>query len=168
MKRKQLNNIQSTGFKTPEDYFDQFSDHLMEKIRDREDIDLPLNEGFKVPDDYFEQLESTILSQLRDDAAVKVRRLQIKKGWTYIAGIAAALVIFFSVFPFENSESEITLDMVESYFEHKRLDSYELAELLVESDLVELDDLLIETEYDDDALEAYLLDNADLEQIIIH
>jgi hypothetical protein len=168
MKRKKLNSIKSTGFKTPEGYFDQVSDQIMEKIRNRDEVDLPASEGFQVPKNYFEQVEPAVLSKVTKPSEAKVRRLYLKRGMTYVAGIAAILLIFFSVFPIENSESEVTLDMVENYFEYKRIDSYELAELLVESDLVEIEDLLIEPEYDDDELETYLLNNADLEEIIIY
>ena len=84
----------------------------------------------------------------------------------YISGIAAALVLFFALIPNAMESNDLTLEMVETYFENKDLDSYELAELLIESDLLEIDDLTLEPEYDDQDIEAYLLDNADLEQII--
>ena len=56
--------------------------------------------------------------------------------------------------------------MVENYFQDSDLDSYELAQLLSDAELLEDDFVITETEYNEENLEAYLLDNSDIEQLL--
>ena len=36
MKKDKLHNVKSTGFKTPEHYFESFEDQLFERLNDKE------------------------------------------------------------------------------------------------------------------------------------
>jgi hypothetical protein len=61
---------------------------------------------------------------------------------------------------------ELTGEMVEAYFENSGLDTYDLAQLLSDADILEDDFTIIETNYNEDNLEDYLLENADIETIL--
>ena len=167
MKKENLNSIKNTGFKVPEGYFDDVSMNVLNKIGGMEKEELPATHGFKTPNNYFDEIESKVLAKASEDSQTKVIPIYKRKALYYLSGIAAAILIIISIFPLNSSNNELTIEMVETYFEDSGLDSYELAELLVETELLEIEDLTIEPTYDDLEIEAYLLDNADLEQIII-
>ncbi|GAB5564539.1 MAG: hypothetical protein Wins2KO_16020 [Winogradskyella sp.] len=165
MKNEDLNNISETGFKTPDNYFESFEDKLFERLADQ-DNNIGVNDtGFKVPDNYFDTLEDTILDKL-DQEETPVVQLRPRTKFYYIAGIAASIVLILALFINRNTVDELSVEMVESYFENKDLDSYELAELLTETEILEEDFEIIETNLDEENIETYLLDNADLEYIL--
>jgi hypothetical protein len=123
--------------------------------------------GFITPKDYFDELEKQIIQSVSQETQPKIVQLNSKKLMTYLSGVAAALFLFFTIWPQNNKDIPITVEMVESHLAYSDLDSYELAELLIETDFLEIEDLNIQPKFDDEALEAYLLDNADLEEIIL-
>jgi len=54
-----------TGFTTPDDYFNNFEEKLLNKLSVEEsESDLPLETGFTTPDNYFLNLEETVLHTL--------------------------------------------------------------------------------------------------------
>ena len=55
--------------------------------------------------------------------------------------------------------------MVENYLENSDLDSYELAQLLSETELLEDDFIIYQADYKEELLESYLMDE-DLESLI--
>lgn len=169
MTKQKLTHIKSTGFKVPTNYFNKVSESISSQLSNvvSESVTLPKGDGFKAPENYFKSLEDEVFSQLDEPSETKVRKLSIQRKLYYISGIVAALFLWFGVFANSTETDEVSIEMVESYLEEKDLDSYELAELLIESELLELDDLTLEPEYDDQDIETYLLNHADLEQIII-
>ena len=165
MKKEDLNNISETGFKTPDNYFESFEVKLFERLADQND-NIGVNDtGFKVPDNYFDTLEDTILDKL-DKEETPVVQLRPRTKFYYIAGIAASIVLILALFINRNTVDELSVEMVESYFENTDLDSYELAELLTETEILEEDFEIIETNLDEENIETYLLDNADLKYIL--
>ena len=164
MKKEKLHNIKSNGFKTPENYFDSIEDKFFERLKFEENIEGVNDSGFTAPEDYFDTLEDKILSKLEDKPVVK---LNSRKNFYYIAGIAASLLLLFAIFLNNNDTTqELSAEMVETYFENSDLDSYELAELLVNADILEEDFTIVETEYKEENLESYLLENTDIETIL--
>ena len=164
MKKEKLHNIKSNGYKTPENYFDAFVDKLFERLNIKESIEGVNDSGFTTPKDYFESLDDKILSKLEDKPVV---RLNTRKTLYYVAGIAASLLLLFAIFINNGGETQVlSAEMVETYFENSDLDSYELAELLVEADILEEDFTIVETEYKEENLESYLLENTDIETIL--
>ena len=164
MKNEKLHNIKSNGFKTPENYFDSIEDKFFERLKFEENIEGVNDSGFTAPEDYFDTLEDKILSKLEDKPVVK---LNSRKNFYYIAGIAASLLLLFAIFLNNNDTTqELSAEMVETYFENSDLDSYELAELLVNADILEEDFTIVETEYKEENLESYLLENTDIETIL--
>ena len=164
MKKEKLHNIKSNGFKTPENYFDSIEDKFFERLKFEENIEGVNDSGFTAPEGYFDTLEDKILSKLEDKPAVK---LNSRKTLFYIAGIAASLLLLFAILLNNNDTTqELSAEMVETYFENSDLDSYELAELLVNANILEEDFTIVETEYKEENLESYLLENTDIETIL--
>lgn len=164
MKKGKLHNIKSSGFKTPENYFDSLEDKLFERLNNKETIKGINDPGFIVPKDYFESLDNKILNKLEDKPVIK---LTTRKTLYYVAGIAASLLLLFAIFINNDNETqELSAEMVETYFENSDLDSYELAQLLVEAEILEEDFTIVETQYNEETLESYLIENTDIETIL--
>ena len=163
MKKDKLHNIKSTGFKTPDNYFDNFEDKLFERLSDESPFSDIKKPGFEVPKDYFNSVEDNVFNKINTDD-VPVVKLNTRKRLYYIAGIAASLILLLAIFiGGGNGPEELSVEIVETYLEESDLDSYEIAQLLSDVDLLEDDFIITETMYEEDNLEDYLLDNVDLE-----
>lgn len=164
MKKDKLHNIKSNGFKTPDNYFESFEDSFFKSLNDNKVIDGINDAGFKVPEGYFDTIDEKVINNLEDKPVVL---LNARKTLYYVAGIAASLLLLFAIFINNGDKTqELSAEMVETYFENSDLDSYELAELLVNADILEEDFTLVETEYKEENLESYLLENTDIETIL--
>lgn len=165
MENKKLHSITSTGFKTPDNYFESFEAKLKERLTKKElikDIDAS---GFKVPENYFNTLDDKILSQLIDDKPVI--NFKSRQTFYYIAGIAASLVLMFNIF---YSSEAITINdletaSIENYLEEGDFTSYDLAVLLTESELNKTN--FIDNEISENTIEDYLLNTIEIEDLII-
>jgi hypothetical protein len=166
MKTNKLHNIKSTGFKTPDDYFDTFEDHLFQRLEEKESIAGIETSGYTVPKDYFNSIEENVLSKIKSEDK-PVISLKSRNTVYYITGIAASLLVLVALFlNNEKTEDLITAEMAQVYFEERSINSYDLLELLSESDLSEEDFNIIDTPYEEDNLETYLLENSDIETIL--
>lgn len=164
MKKDKLHNIKSTGFKTPDNYFEGLDDKLLKRLSDNDSLDDIKSPGFKVPTDYFDSVEDKVFNEINNTPVVK---LKSRKSFYYIAGIAASLVLMLAVF-FNNEKQEesLSVEMVETYLQESDLDSYELAQLLSDANLLEDEFTIVTTPYMEDNLESYLLDNVDIESYL--
>lgn len=165
MEKKKLHHIKSTGFKTPDNYFESFDAKLKERLTEKElikDID---TSGFKIPENYFDTLDDKILSQIEEGKPVI--SLKSRRTFYYIAGIAASLVLMFNVlFTSETlTINDIETASIEDYLEEEDFTSYELAALLTEDELNENN--FIEYQIPESTIEDYLLDNVTIEELII-
>lgn len=165
MKDEKVHNITSSGYKVPNDYFDSVQESILNKLNQNGDIEDIKDTGYQVPDNYFETVEQSILEKVDSDNA-SVIQLSFRKRVYYIAGIAASLIIALSIYLNNEDQSILSEEMVETYFQNSDLNSYEIAELLTEAEFLEDDFDLLESEFNEDNLESYLLENADLESII--
>lgn len=165
MKKNKLHNIKSTGFKIPDNYFESFDNKLFGRIGEKESIEGIETHGYKVPENYFDSVETKVFSKLNTEDKPVVS-LQSRKTFYYIAGIAAFLVLLVAVF-FNTTATEeaLSAEMVEAYLENRDFDSYELAQLLSDVDLLEDDFTITQTTFNAENLETYLIDNADIETI---
>ncbi|NRA91559.1 MAG: hypothetical protein HRU26_02570 [Psychroserpens sp.] len=163
MEGDNLEQHKDHGFKVPKDYFESFDDSLLSKLSEK-DMTLPDASGFKVPESYFDTLDDTIMNKVQDET--KIIRFRPNPKLYYVAGIAASLVLMVAIFTNRDDNLGISTEMVESYFEDSDLDSYELADLLYEADLLEEDFVISETDFNEDNLETYLLENSDIEQLL--
>ena len=165
MKKNRLNNITETGFKTPNNYFDSLEENLMERLQATESISDVEKPGFIVPEGYFKSIDVEIFNTLEKEETPVISLLS-RKPLYYIAGIAASIILILAIFINKPFEDEISIEMVETYLEDRDLSSYELAELLSDSNLLEDDFIITETSFEEDNLESYLLENSEIELII--
>jgi hypothetical protein len=166
--QKDLNNIKNTGFKVPKDYFNTLEDTILSKIKAEsilKNIDSP---GFEMPNGYLDTLEDTVFNTLPKKENSKVISLFSKKNLIYISGVAAAIVIMFGFFWNNTNASEMELDyeMVESYLIDQNISSYEIASLLTEEELSNIDSEIMNEAFNDEDMEDYLLENVNFEDII--
>ena len=166
MKKSSLHNITKTGFKVPKDYFESFNDVLYEKLEDTSKIAGAEETGFKIPDDYFNTVEASVINKLNEKERIPVIKIRSRRSLYYISGIAASILLLFAIFINRPTTEELSVEMVEAYFENRDLDTYELAELLSNVDLLEEDFTITETQYSEDHLETYLLEHTDIESIL--
>lgn len=64
MKNKDLHNDKTSGFKTPDNYFETFDERLFDRLNDERKIEGITEPGFSVPDHYFDTVEAEILGKL--------------------------------------------------------------------------------------------------------
>lgn len=156
-----------SGFKTPENYFEDFDVQIFSKI---EEVNLPKSAGFKIPDGYFENLETQVLKTIvTSEKPQKVVSLFPKKYFGYVAALAACLVIGFAIF--NNKTSKTNLDAlqlaaIDTYIEegNLNLDLYDLASFMDDEDIKEVN--FESKQLSDNALENYILENVDEETLI--
>ena len=89
MKKDKLHHIKSTGFKTPDKYFESFENNLFDHLNKEESIAGIKTSGYTVPKDYFDSVEDHVFGKLNTENK-SVIRLQSRKTFYYIAGIAAS------------------------------------------------------------------------------
>ncbi|MDY2587741.1 hypothetical protein [Winogradskyella aquimaris] len=164
MKKEKLHNIKSNGFKVPDNYFDTVEDAFFNRLNKKDSIEGIITTGFKTPEGYFDSVEHNIISKLNDKPVIS---LYSRKALYYISGIAASLVLLFAIFiNNDNNTEDISAEMVTTYFENSDLDSYELAELLAKAEIIDTDFKVMETDFNEEHLESYLLENTDIETIL--
>ncbi|WP_420602160.1 hypothetical protein [Flagellimonas sp.] len=153
------------NFKTPEGYFDNFHDRLMDKINQeetgQESSIIPKSDGFTAPDGYFDQLPKKVLSKLDQEPKV-VQLNPYKKFYYSAAAVAAVLLLYFGL----NLNSKPDIDFedlaeaeINAYFDGTDFDfsPYELAEV-VDIEELTLDDVL-ENQLEDENILQYLDEN---------
>ncbi len=168
MENDKLKHIKSTGFKTPEGYFDSLEAKLNARLANEgriQDID---NTGFEVPKDYFETLDGKILSKVSEPPQGKVVTLFSRRNLVYISGVAAAILIAFTIF-FKSdplTDTDIDDEVVKTYILDEGISSYELAALFTEEELSTFNTEIMEEAFNDEPLEDYLFENTDIEDLI--
>ncbi|MCL6294394.1 hypothetical protein [Jejuia spongiicola] len=168
MKKINLHNIKTSGHKTPEKYFESFDDRLFSKLRDGNELDTIKSAGFKVPNDYFETVNDKILSKLENKNEAKVIPLFSLKKVAYVSAIAASLVLMFNVVfntPEKVTYESLEIASIENYLVEEDFTSYEFASLLTEDELNS--EVFTNTDISEESLEDYLLDNANIEDLLI-
>ena len=160
-------NKNITGFKTPENYFEDFDTQIFSKI---DEENLPKSAGFKTPNGYFENFETNVLKAIEtSEKPQKVIPLFPKKYFGYAAAIAACLIIGFSIF---NNKTTLTnldalqLAAIDTYIEEGNLnvDLYDLTSFIDDEDINEIN--FEDKQFSDNALENYILENVDEETLI--
>ncbi|MFS4492172.1 hypothetical protein [Maribacter sp. 2308TA10-17] len=150
-------------FKTPEGYFENFTDGLMDKLND-EKSDLPKEDGFAIPENYFDGLHKNIQEKLNLEET-KVIQLNPWKKYYIAAASAAAIVLIFLGFNWNANEKITFEDLastdIENYFEYNELGltTYEISEVLPLDEL-EINDIL-ENQFEEENVIDYLNDNVD-------
>lgn len=162
-----LEDVEDTGYATPDSYFESVEDRVMSKLTDGMGLDTIKDTGFKTPDNYFESIENKVLGNLNEDKVTKVVPLFSRRNVLYISGVAAAIVIMFVIFLNRPTGLDsLDIEVVETYLELQDLNTYDIASALTEEDLSQDDFGIINDSFSEESLEDYLLDNANLEDII--
>ena len=167
MKNKNLHKIKTTGFKTPDAYFESFDKNLINKLKEQTKFDKLESSGFEVPIDYFKNIEETILAKVSKSKGPKVISLFTKRNIIYVSSIAAAVLLLFNLSIFKSNLSFDSLDSetVENYMINEDISFYEIASLLPEEGLIE--ENFIKHNFNTENVEIYLLDNLDVEDLFI-
>ena len=164
-----LKHIKNSGFKTPDNYFNNLEDTIFSKLNTNSNLDSLDGHGFNVPDDYFSTIEDKVLNKLPfKEKEVKVVSLFNRRNILYFSGVAASIVLMFSIFTNETEtiSEELDYDLIANYIMEQNVSTYELADLLTDEDLTNINSDIVNEAFDDDSLENYLLDNVNLEDII--
>jgi len=167
MKNEKSHHIKSTGYKTPDNYFESFDEKILSKLNIENSLDAIKDTGFKVPKDYFKSLDTAILDKSLNEKESKVVQLFSKKNLIYISSIAAAILLLFGLSILESKPTfdNLEIETVEDYFINEPISSYEMASLLTDEQLEK--ELIIDYSFNQDSLEDYLLKNAEIEDLII-
>lgn len=162
-------NNTNKDFNTPEDYFERFTDRLLDRMSndkcDQRDSVLPKNDGFEVPHGYFDSLNNKIQEKLKEEQT-KVIAINSKTKFYYYAAAAVAAVFLLTIGIRNATNVEPTFDdlaktEIEDYFENSDLDmsTFEIAEVIPVDDL-EISDIL-DTQITEEYIIDYLDDNVD-------
>jgi len=164
---KNLNNIKKTGFKTPEDYFNNLENRILDNIKMDKTLKGIDNTGFNMPDGYLNTVEDAVFSKLPSTNDIKIVSLFSKRSLIYLSGVAAAALLFFNLFYNSTTTTldNIDIELVENYIINEGFDTYEIAALLTEYQLTE--ELFVNDYIIDDDLENYILDNSSIEDLLI-
>jgi len=158
---RNLNKIKGSGFKAPENYFQGLEDSVLNKIK-LKDIETP---GFTMPKGYLDTLEDNVLAKVSENKDTKVINLFSRRNLLYVSSIAASILLLFNLSVFESNRTASfdTLDTatVENYIMNEYINSYDMASLLTDEDIVEED--FIEHSFSDENVENYILNNIDIE-----
>lgn len=167
MKKNKLPYNLDSGFKVPDNYFDDLTDRIMDSTASGETRKNPhLKEisenGFKVPEGYFENFEVKLPP--KEEKETKVIPLFSKRNFYYASGVAAIFIAVFSTI-FINSSPEYTwenveLSAIENYIDagYTDMSPSEITNFLYEGDYV------VETNFDNvnaDAVYDYLNENVE-------
>ena len=163
MQKHNLHNIKKTGFKTPQDYFKNFEDDILNDIKLKETIS---NSGFNAPKDYFETLEERVMDKVSANKTPKIISLFNKRNLLYASSIAAAVLLLITLNTFNKDVSWNKLDSetVENYMIQEDITSYEIASLFSEEDLKE--ENFVTHNLNTEHVETYLLNNLEIEDFI--
>jgi hypothetical protein len=167
MQNENLNKIKSSGFKIPDEYFESLEEKVFSKLHGESKLSTIKTSGFKKPDNYFITIEESILQKLSQKKETKIIKLSSKRTLLYVSGIAACILLLFNLSIFENKPSfdDLETETVENYILDENINSYDIAALLSYEQIEEF--VIIDYNLNEDNIEKYLLDNADIEDLMI-
>lgn len=155
------------GFNTPEGYFGNFHERLMDKIKKEKaqtESIIPKSDGFGVPEGYFSGVTKKVLSKT---VAENGKVIQLKSFRKFYYGAAAVAAVFLLIFGLNwKSDKPISFEdlantEIDAYFERTEIDmsTYEIAELIPLENL-ELNDVL-DNDIEAESILEYLDENVE-------
>lgn len=149
MKTDLENNKIKSGFKAPDDYFDNLSDDILSKWNGTYDSNtIPKNTGFSIPEDYFASNETKLLNTI---VPKEVKVISLRTKILKVISIAAVLLLtIMSPLFYNNIETKKSELAALSYLEinSDELSVYEIGVLLENEEISELENELIYNELD--------------------
>ena len=144
MKTELENNKITSGFISPNNYFDNLSDKIVEKINGEISTNLiPKASGFVAPDVFFVKNELKLLTRIHH---TKTKVISFKHMLYKVSAIAAVLLLTIISTMLYNSSETKNIEIVEmSYLQmhSNELSVYEVGSMLDENELIELENELI-------------------------
>ena len=166
MKNKRLDNIKTSGFKTPEHYFESFDEHLLKQLDEGVLLRDIQNSGFKIPENYFETFEDKLAKAMSSEKEIKVIPLYSWRKIAYTSAIAASILLMIGLFTTRNTTptfGDLEITSIENYITDKEFPNEDIASLVT-------DDLTLDNFMDshliDSNLEEYILNNTSIEDYI--
>ena len=167
MDKNELHNKQSSGYKTPDTYFESFEDRLFDRIDlndAKRDVMLESETGFETPTHYFDSLEDRILEQVNSKKEeTPVISIFSRRNLYYATAVAAVLILTIIAFNSFNSNDvlpnfeDLELSEYEAYIESDAFDmSTEQITALLDDEVSE--DLFNDQNLEDTQLLDYLSD----------
>ncbi len=155
-------NKKINSFKTPEDYFEGFTDKLITKLSEELTIEKK-TDGFTIPDAYFDSLYQNIQNKLHTPDP-KVFRINTFKKYYYVSAVAAVVLLFIGITLTNKTKitfDDIAISDIENYFDDNDLDmsTYELAQMLPIDEL-EIKDI-IDNQLNDENIIDYIDNSID-------
>ena len=169
MKKTNTHNDTSGGFKVPDNYFETFNAKLFSKLNSETSNHQLHPTGFKTPDNYFENLTNNIPNPFNSQKG-KVKPLFQSNGLIVKTLAIAASVILVLILTI-NRDNEINFNdlevaSIENYILNSEVDVLDIAHYLTEDDIDNSLDFM--NNVNEENLENYLIDNANLETLLIN
>lgn len=153
MKTNKSKYPQNSGFKVPENYFQNFEERLFDSLEEKSRTGLPPTSGFAVPENYFDQLESKLMA--KTETPGKVFGLFSYKVFYYAAAAVAVICLLTlgDFFDPRSSSSQVTWNNVEvSYLEDYLEEGYDMGYIELSasdySDLINGGNLVNDSDFD--------------------
>lgn len=168
---KNKNNISQTktsGFQVQKNYFETFEDELFQKLALNSN-DISLNEtGYTVPENYLQNVDEILFRVAKSSQSVKVIPLFTFKNIAYAASIAAAVILMFGLI--FNTQKKLNFESLEFatlqyYLETVDFTTSDIASLLSDDELSS--ELMLQEPISDQAIETYLMDTTNLQDLLI-
>ncbi|WP_179334479.1 hypothetical protein [Winogradskyella costae] len=165
MKNNNLHTVKSSGFKTPKNYFESFETDFFERLDEKKAMKTSEASGFIIPENYFDVVEETIIEKLQPKSEKRVISLKQKNTFYYFAGIAASIVLLFSlVFNNDNiTIDNLETEILESYLYQEDYTNEDYASLFKSDDISVTD--FIDINISDEELDHYF-ENVETEDLI--
>lgn len=115
---KELKKHNTTGFKTPDNYFSSVEEKLYKKL------DIPHKTGFITSEKYFDIIDDVIL-QKTTHKSPKVTTFLTQKKWIYPVSIAATIILCIALLLPKNNElsfDDVEYASLEAYIEIEPID----------------------------------------------
>lgn len=169
MKKTNSNKDKFGGFSVPENYFETFGANLISKINDETSNKTLHPKGFKTPDGYFENLNTNIYIPITEPKE-KVKPLFQSNNLLIKTLAIAATVILILVLTINKDEetnfSRLEVASIENYILNSEVNTSDITQYITEDDLNNFFDVM--TDVNEENLENYLINNADLETLLIN
>ena len=172
MKKKELGNIEN-GFKVPDGYFSEFEERMITRLgrTESENSLLPGKNPFEVPEGYFAHFEERVTKLFHEKEEVKVIPLFRRKAFSYVASVAAVLLVIFTSIVL-NSGNELSFNDIDVLtMENYLLESLDMRnpeETLLLSDQDDIIATSMDPIIDNDAVLEYLKENVDEPAILLN
>lgn len=167
MKQNKLPYQNKSGFKVPENFFEDFEEKMMRSVGEKPVLEdaLSAGSGFKVPESYFEDLERDILLKVEgENKGGKLITLFNNTKLYYAAAVAAVFIgivstVFFTPVSESYSIDGLELSAIEQYIDegYINFNFNEISAFMAEEDLA-FDDFNTSGLSDEQVLE-YLSEN---------